>query len=69
MCVQKSQVIEGIKECGTQGFVQDTVAIDTWGVDYVLLDKNSKEILPAIFYRDDCTLGVPEEVDNIISRE
>ena len=62
-------VIEGIKKCGEIGKIPDTVAIDTWGVDYVLLDKDLKEIYPAVSYRDARTTGIPEEVDKIISRE
>ena len=62
-------VIEGIKACGKQGVIPDTVAIDTWGVDYVLLNKEKKEILPAVSYRDLRTDGVPEAVDKIISQE
>ncbi len=62
-------VINGIKRCAEIGKIPDTVAIDTWGVDYVLLDKEGKEILPAVSYRDDRTIGVPEEVDKIFSRE
>lgn len=60
-------VIEGIKQCGKQGIIPDAVAIDTWGVDYVLLDKNEKEILPAVSYRDSRTNHIPEEVDKYIS--
>ena len=62
-------VIEGIKKCGEIGKIPETVAIDTWGVDYVLLDKELKEIYPAVSYRDGRTSGIPEEVDKIISRE
>lgn len=62
-------VINGIKKCAEIGKIPDTVAIDTWGVDYVLLDKSGKEILPAVSYRDDRTIGIPEEVDKIFSRE
>ena len=62
-------VIEGIKKCGEIGKIPQTVAIDTWGVDYVLLDKDLKEIYPAVSYRDNRTAGVPEEVDKIISKE
>ncbi len=62
-------VVEGIKKCGEIGKIPSTVAIDTWGVDYVLLDKDLKEILPAIAYRDSRTVGIPEEVDKIISFE
>lgn len=33
------------------------------------MDKNLKEIYPAVSYRDSRTSGIPEEVDKIISRE
>lgn len=62
-----SSVLAGIKKCAEIGKIPKTVAIDTWGVDYVLLDKDEKEILPAVSYRDGRTDGVPEEVDAIIS--
>ncbi|MGM9551183.1 MAG: rhamnulokinase family protein [Clostridia bacterium] len=45
-------VKKGIKKCGEIGKIPKTVAIDTWGVDYVLLDENKKEILPCMCYRD-----------------
>ncbi len=64
-----SSVIEGIKKCNEINIVPDTVAIDTWGVDYVLLDADQKEILPAVSYRDSRTNGIPEEIDRIISRQ
>ena len=50
-------IIEGIKKCNEIGKLPKTVAIDTWGVDYVLLDKDKKEILPAVSYRDPRTTG------------
>ncbi|MEE1186509.1 MAG: rhamnulokinase family protein [Acutalibacteraceae bacterium] len=53
-----NEVREGIKKCGEAGKIPQTVAIDTWGVDYVLLDKNKKEILPAFCYRDSRTESV-----------
>lgn len=62
-------IINGIKKCAEIGKIPNTVAIDTWGVDYVLLDKNGKEILPAVSYRDDRTIGIPEEIDKILGRE
>ena len=46
-----TEVKNGIKECGKLGVIPDTVAIDTWGVDYVLLDENKKEIMPVMAYR------------------
>lgn len=61
-------VIEGIAECKKLGVIPCTVAIDTWGVDYVLLDGEGVELLPAVAYRDPRTDGVPERVDRLISR-
>ncbi len=63
------EIKNGLKECHKRGVVPETVAIDTWGVDYVLLDKDKKEILPAVAYRDNRTVGIPEEVDKIIPRK
>ena len=42
------QVKAGISKCNQLGKIPKTVAIDTWGVDYVLLDENKNEILPAV---------------------
>lgn len=63
------EIKNGLKECKSRGIIPDTVAIDTWGVDYILLDKNKKEIMPAVSYRDARTLGIPEEIDKIVPRK
>ncbi len=62
-------VISGIEKCKELGKIPETVAIDTWGVDYVLLDKNKKEMMPAFAYRNSRTAGVPEKVFSIMSKE
>lgn len=64
-----TEIKNGLKECKKLGKIPKTVAIDTWGVDYVLLDKDKKEILPAVAYRDARTCGIPEEIDKIIPRK
>lgn len=64
-----NEIKNGLKECKKRGITPDTVAIDTWGVDYVLLDKDKKEIMPTVAYRDSRTLGIPEEIDQIIPRK
>ena len=51
------------------GKIPCTVAIDTWGVDYVLLDESKQEILPAVSYRDSRTNRVINKVESIISAE
>lgn len=51
----------GIKEALKLFPAIESLAIDTWGVDYVLLDKEGKEILPMYAYRDARTeLSIPE---------
>lgn len=63
------EVIAGIAKCGKMGKIPETVAIDTWGVDYVLLDDNEKEILPAVAYRDSRTAAVLDEIDQFYTQE
>lgn len=36
------EIIAGMKKCGEIGKIPVTVGIDTWAVDYVLLDKNDR---------------------------
>ena len=64
-----SEVKKGIAKCKEIGKTPCTVAIDTWGVDYVLLDENKQEILPAVSYRDSRTNRVINKVESIISAE
>lgn len=61
------EVLYGIKKCKKIGKIPKSIAIDTWGVDYVLLDENKKEIKPCFCYRDSRTNGVIDEVESIIS--
>ena len=60
------EVKAGIKKCKEIGKIPETVAIDTWGVDYLLLDENKKELLPAVSYRDSRTEKAAEEVGKIL---
>ena len=62
-------VINGIKECKKIDKIPQTVAIDTWGVDYVLMDSKGQEILPCVSYRDSRTTNAVDEVFSIISKE
>lgn len=64
-----SEVKTGIKKCKEIGKLPKTIAIDTWGVDYVLLDESKKEIPSAVSYRDGRTNEVVKEVNDIISQE
>ncbi len=46
------QVVAGLTACKDQGITPDSVGIDTWAVDYVLLDREDQPILPLYCYRD-----------------
>ena len=44
----------------------DAIGIDTWGVDYGLLDKNGKLLGLPVHYRDERTQGMREKVREIV---
>ena len=62
-----NEVKKGIAKCKEIGKIPCTVAIDTWGVDYVLLDESKKEIEPCYCYRDSRTNAVVDEVESLVS--
>ncbi len=64
-----SDIIAGMKKCGEMGVIPECVAIDCFGVDFVLLDENDKLIGDTVSYRDDRTLAIRDEVHSIISEE
>lgn len=57
-----SEVIAGMKKCKELGKIPVSVGIDTWAVDFVLLDENDMRIGNAVGYRDSGTTGMDEEV-------
>lgn len=61
------EVKKGIKEAKKRYRIE-SLSIDTWGVDYVLL-KEEKEVLPVYAYRDKRTGRVIDEVHSIIPFE
>ena len=59
-------VKEGIKKSLELYPIIESMSIDTWGVDYVLMNGD-KEIMPCFCYRDKRTKGVINKVHDIIS--
>ena len=44
----------------------DAIGIDTWGVDYGLLDRNGRLLGLPVHYRDDRTIGMRDKVREVI---
>ena len=62
-------VLAGMKKCRELGKIPVSVGIDTWAVDFVLLDKDDQRIGNAVAYRDDRTKGMDEEVYRTVPEE
>jgi len=61
------EVLAGLKMCKQYNRIPQSVGIDTWGVDFVLLDDKENVLGDTVAYRDSRTQGVDEEVYAIIS--
>ena len=59
----------GMKQCAVQGKIPCSMGIDTWAVDFVLLDRDGQRLGDAVGYRDDRTKGMDEKVYEVISPE
>jgi len=60
-----SNVIEGIKKAGKF----ESLGVDTWGVDFGLIDKDGKLISDPVHYRDERTDNIPDEVFKKVSAD
>ncbi|MDL4843041.1 rhamnulokinase [Aquibacillus rhizosphaerae] len=64
-----SEIKEGIHLSLKQGLKPESIGIDTWAVDFVLLDEYDQPLTDAVAYRDPRTDGMMEEVFKTISKE
>lgn len=62
-------IIAGLKKCKEIGKIPVSVGIDTWGVDFILLDSEDKILGNTVGYRDDRTNGMDECVYKVISED
>jgi rhamnulokinase len=64
-----AQVLRGLGEARRLGITACTVGIDTWGVDYALIDRDGARIQEVFSYRDQRTEGVLEAIEAVLPRK
>ena len=63
------EIKNGLKKCKEIGKIPVSMGVDTWGVDFVLMDKDDKVLGNTVGYRDHRNEGMYEEVYKTISLE
>ena len=63
------EIKTGLKKCKEIGKIPVSMGVDTWGVDFVLMDKDDKVLGNTVGYRDHRNEGMDEEVYKTISLE
>ena len=61
------EILTGMKKCKELGKIPYSMGIDTWAVDYALLDENDQLLGDVYGYRDERVNGMDEEVYKYIS--
>ena len=64
-----NEVKNGMKRCNEVKKIPKSIGIDTWGVDFVLLDENDEVLGNTVSYRDSRTEGMIDELSNVISKD
>ena len=61
------EILNGLKKCAEVGKIPSYMGIDTWAVDFVLLDEDHQMVGDAVGYRDWRTAGMDQLVYEKIS--
>ena len=64
-----SEIKKGLAKCAEIGKIPKYMGIDTWAVDFVLLDKEQKILGNCVGYRDKRTKNMDLKVSEIISQQ
>lgn len=64
-----NEIITGLRKAASSGETIESIGVDTWGVDFVLLGKDGHFLAQPRSYRDSYTIGMPEKFFGTISRE
>ena len=61
-----AHILAGMRRCKELGKIPVSVGVDTWGVDFVLLDEAGSRLGEAVAYRDHRTQGADMQVEAIL---
>lgn len=64
-----AEIKNGMKRCAQLGKVPESMGIDTWGVDFALVDAHGTQLGDSVGYRDHRTDGIRGKLDPIIGQE
>jgi len=59
-------ILGGLRACKEAGKIPQTIGIDTWAVDFVLIDKDGNTVGDAVAYRDGRTKDADKLVDKVL---
>ena len=59
-------ILGGLKACKEAGKIPQTIGIDTWAVDFVLIDEDGNTVGDTVAYRDGRTKDADKLVDKIL---
>ena len=58
---------DGLKKAASKGYEVESIGVDTWGVDFGLIDRDGNLLGNPVCYRDARTAGIPEKVAQILN--
>ena len=64
-----SEILEGMIICKTEGKIPYSMGIDTWGVDYGLLDEEGRLVDKVYAYRDHRTDSIDRKLESVVSAD
>ena len=62
-------IVKGLQQALKNGIKRCTVGIDTWGVDYVLIDRHGNRVADVFSYRDSRTDNAMDSFHESLSKE
>jgi len=61
-----NEILTGMRRCAELGEIPVSMGVDTWGVDFVLLDADGRVIGDTVAYRDNRTEGADVELSRVM---